>query len=106
MDEQSSHDDVCRYVGNALKEIKYAYYKKEKCRLTKNIFDYLIVNKWFLKKNTKFFEKCIWKLHDLKSQVTPSYYNLFEIDKYIEIFENIDKEFEEKELDVPKKEKI
>jgi len=99
MDEQSSHD-VISYVQKTLKDIDYALSKKEKCRVCKDMYDYIIVNKWFLLKNTKFFKTCKSKLQELKYQVTPPFYNLFDVDKYIEIFDNI-----EKELEVPEKPK-
>jgi len=105
MDEQTSHTDVIIYVKNILNEMECSFFKEERCRCCKDMFDYLIVNKWFLRENKKFFKAVKSKLYELKDEVTPSLYKFFKVNEYIEIVENMEKEFKEKEFDVPEKPK-
>ena len=80
------------YVDIRLQKIHRIHHRKIKLVVVNELYEYVIQNKWFVKKHTKFYKTIRYKLQEIKTDLDTAnnkkeLYDIFDVDKYIKIFD-------------------
>jgi len=84
------------YVDIRLQKIYRSHHRKIKLATANELYEYVIQNKWFIKKHTEFYKTIKNKLYEIKTDLDTAInkkelYDIFDVDKYIKIFDTYDK---------------
>jgi len=91
------HSNFITYVNIRLQKIQNTPKREVKLVIVNELYEYIIENKWFLQKHFEFYKIIKNKLYDIKNSLdvahnTIELYDIFDVDKYIEILDNYEKE--------------